>query len=208
MGQVINGILAPKSVTAADLADAANLVRTQMAPVTLDIFPIDLLSLREWDALAVTLPATPTSTYLGVTTGATYGTNPPSLQTGDLKATTTTRRGRCIIQLPNYYVAAAQVSIYAIAKMLTTVADTSSLLTVEAYQLNDDASLSGQLVTGGAQSINSLSLGTKNFPLTTTTLVPGSRLDCRFSITVTDAATVTAVIGYIHALYLKCNVQP
>lgn len=207
MGNIIGGVIQPGTVLGTDLAANANLARSQMAPVTLDIFPINLESLRQWDHRAVTLPETPASDDLGLTTGTTYGTNPLSVQTGDLKATTTTRRAGLMLQLPNNYVAASQVSIYAIAKMLTTVAGTSCDLTVEAYQINNDASLSGQLITGGAQSINSLSLATLNFPITGTTLVPGSRLDVRFSITVTDPATVTAVIGYIHALYLKCNVQ-
>lgn len=208
MGNIINGIIQPGTVLGTDLSSSANLARSQMAPVTLDVFPIDLLSLREWDHLGVNLPETPATTYLGIVTGATYGTNAPSVQTGDLKATTTTRRARCIVQLPNYYVAAAQASIYAIAKMLTTVADGSCVLTVEAYQIKDDGTVSGQLVTGGAQSINNLSFQTLNFPLTTSGLTPGSRLDVRFSITVTDSATATAVVGFLNALYLKCNVQP
>jgi hypothetical protein len=63
-------------------------------------------------------------------------------------------------------------------------------------------------VATSATSINSLTLANKDFTLNTTGLVAGNRLDVRVSIAVNDAAGVTAVIGVLHDLVLRCDVQP
>jgi hypothetical protein len=205
-GEVVGGVQ-PKSLTGGHLKDSANILRTQMQGVSLDIFELDLFRSRKHDDLSAGLPSAPTGTYLGIVTG-TYGSGAPTIQTGDLKAAgATTRRLRQIVSLPNYYVAGEQSSIYVAAGMDTTIADGSATLLVEAYEIEDDGTL-GSNLAGAAQDINSLTPATLNFPLTSTGLVPGSRLDVRMSITVTDAATATAVIGKLLAAYLKCKVQP
>lgn len=206
-GEVV-GNLANGSVKDQHVNAAAGIQASKLATRSLANFPQSLLALRKWDALEQLLPASAATTYLGLVTG-TYGTNPPQAQTGDLKAAgATTRRARTLVILPDNFVASGNITIRCNAGMKTTVADTSATVLVEAYQLNDDGTLSANLVTTAAQSINSLTYANKDFALTTTGLVAGSRLDVRVSITVTDAASVTAVIGLLHDLVLRCDVQP
>lgn len=208
-GVYSGGVVTPGSIVDGDCNAAMGLQRSKLATQTLAQFVQNLLDLRKWDALEQLLPATPATTYLGIVTGATYGSNPPQIQTGDLKTTTTTRRARQIIALPENYVAAGQVQIRCRAGMKTTVADTSAVILVEVYQLNDDGTLSAQLSTvSGSASINSLTLADIIFVLTTSGLTAGARLDVRVSITITDAATGTAVIGVLQSLALKCDVLP
>jgi hypothetical protein len=49
------------------------------------IFPIDLTALRVWDAFATNLPGTAATDDLALV-GGTFGTSPPVVSAGDLKA--------------------------------------------------------------------------------------------------------------------------
>jgi len=206
-GQVLATHIKSKSITADDISDSAQLTPEMHARRALNALPLSLTDLRKWDALEQILPFTPATTYLGLASG-TYGSSPPQAATGDCKATTTTRRARLLVALPDNYVADGGCQIRAIAGMKTTVADTSATILVEAYQLNDDGTLSANLVSTGALSINSLTLASKDFVLDPSTLSPGDRLDVRVSIAIVDAASATAVIGVLHALKLRCDLQP
>lgn len=208
-GEVQATSIVANSLTATHMrTPGANLPRTVMATNALQLFPVNLAEVCKWDDLSLKLTNTPATTYLGVTTG-TYGTNPPTLQTGDLKtAGSTTRRGRIILALPDRFPAAGSVSLRAIAGMKTTVADTSATVLLEAYQLLNDGTLSSQLTTGTPITINSLTLANQDFAVTSTTLNPGDRLDVRVSITVNDGAGLTAVIGLLQSLILRCDCLP
>lgn len=131
--------------------------------------------------------------------GGTFATGVPSIQTGDLKnAGSTTRYARFSVELPPEYVAGQAVSVRLHAGMLTTVASTAATVNVEAYKSNKESLVSGgNLYTGAAQTINSLTFADKDFSLTATSLAAGDRLDVRIAILVNDTGTGTAVIGCI-----------
>jgi|SRR5581483_1394496 len=154
-------------------------------------------------------PASSTDDLVIVNGSTGYGTNQPQAQTVDVhSAGSVTKRARMVMALPDLYDAGQAIQIRVNAGMLTTVADTSATIAIEAYQLRADGTLSANLCTTAAQSINSLTLGTKDFVITPTGLVTGNRLDVRVSIAVNDAATGTAVIGVLQDLILRCNTRP
>lgn len=154
-------------------------------------YPIELAALRVWDAPQTNIPGTPASDDLGLIYN-TFGTAPPSVETGDLKAAgATTRRVGFQFQVPPEYVAGQSITLRLNAGMKTTVADTSATIDAEVHRNGAGA----DLVATAAQSINSLTAANKDFVITPTTVVPGDILDVRVSIAVNDAATATPVIG-------------
>lgn len=174
-----------------------NLVRT----------PVDLERFRVWDAYQTAL-GTPATDDLGIGTG-TFGTGLPYLSAGDLKAAgATTRRARCLVQLPPEYVAGQTVQLWLYAGMLTTVADVSCTVDVEVYKSAQDTLKTGSdLVVTAATTINSLTFGAKAFDLTATSLSAGDWLDIRVSIACNDAATVTAVTPAIAHAELVLDIK-
>jgi hypothetical protein len=170
-------------------------------------FPIDWASWREdGSAYNTNLPATGSSTFLGLY-GGTHGTNPPSLQTADFKATTISRKARVMVKLPDRYVAASALTLRFGAGMLTTVADTSCTLAVAAYRIGKDYTIGSQLVATSATTINSLTAANKSYTLTATTLNPGDVLDVLITIAGVDAATGTVVNAAIFGADLICSIQ-
>lgn len=162
---------------------------------------------RVWDAFGTLLPATPASDDLGLV-GGTFGTNSPSIQTGDLKAAgSTTRRARVTVNLPHEYVAGQSVTIRAKCKMKTTVADTAATIDFEVYRSGDDESIGSDLCATAATTINSLTAADKDFTVTPATLMPGDTLDIRMSLLVNDAATGTAVIGLVGGVEVLIDVK-
>lgn len=188
--------------------DGADIQTTKIAQRVLAKMNIPLHNFRTWDALATNLPGTPAADDLGLVTG-TFGTDTPYVGSGDLKAAgATTRRAGIIIQLPEDYEDANTVNIRCIAGMKTTVADTSATIDVEAYRIDEDGTLgAADLVTTAATTINSLSAGNKDFVLTSTDLVKGDALMVRVTMVITDAATVTAVIGALWAFKLLADLR-
>jgi hypothetical protein len=208
MATVLAGSISPGTIVDADVAALANITRTKLQKMVLQPHPLDLRTLaRVWDAPQTNLPGTPASDDLGIVYG-TYGTGATKVTTGDLKNTTTTRYAGFELQLPENYVDAGQVVIRVRGGMDTTVASSSCTIDVQAFLINDDGTLGSDLVATAAQSINSLTYADKDFVLTTSSLVAGSRLDVRITITVTDSATGTAVIGVLHRASLRCDIYP
>jgi hypothetical protein len=158
--------------------------------------------------VTVLLAPAPGADDLQVYTG-TFGTHVPSLRSRDVKAAgAQTLRARLIIALPDNYDAAESIQLRCLAGMNTTVADTTATIDLEAYELQSDGTLSSDLVETSAQSINSLTLANKDFNITATNLVAGDRLDVRVTMAIYDAAGVTAVIGVLQDLILRCDVRP
>ena len=182
--------------------------RSNLVQESLAVYPIPFESLRVHDAFGTLLPASPATDDLGLV-GGTFGTGVPSIQTGDLKAAgATTRYARTTIALPIEYDAAADVVLRLHAGMLTTVADTSSTIDVEAYLSDQEAAVDGaDKCATAATTINSLSLADKDFVITATSLSPGDLLDIRIAIAINDAASVTAVTGILGAASLLCDVR-
>lgn len=185
---------------------AADLDRSKLAQRATVSFPQNLFSLRVWDAVNTLLPATGGTDDLGLYTG-TFGSAGNRVKTGDVKNTTATRYARAFITIPDAYDPAEDVQLRALAGMETTVASSSATIDFEAYLVQDDGTLSADLVTTGATSINSLTLAYKDFTVTATNLVPGSVLDVRITIATNDSATVTAVIAVLAHLVLRCDIR-
>lgn len=160
--------------------------------------------------LKIELYGTDSTADLSVVRG-TFGTNAIELQTEDLKKHgSQTRVARFTVQLPPEYVAGETVKIRVVGGMITTVADTSCTVDVNCYLNDEDNSVSSDLCTTSATTINTLlsaSATTVDFTITAATLTPGAVLDVRVSIICNDAAETTAVIGAITKVALLCDTQ-
>lgn len=156
-------------------------------------FPVNLATLRVWDAFHTNLPGTAATDDLALI-GGTFGTAPPMIQAGDLKAAgATTRYARFSFTLPECYDEGETVTLIISAGMKTTIADTSCTLDVECYRHDKISGISSDLCLTAAQSINSVTFADKSFTITSTSLEKGDVLDIRIAIACNDAATATAV---------------
>ncbi len=167
---------------------------------------IDLTDLRVWDDLAALLPGVAAADDLAIIEG-TFGTDAPTVQSSDAKATTITQRLRFRKRIDDNYVAGGDVKLRIRAGMNTTESDGTATVDVECYADDEDGGVSADLCSTAAQSINSISLASKDFVITPTTLEPGMVLDFRVTIAITDAATGTAVIGEISRMAILRDIR-
>jgi hypothetical protein len=169
---------------------------------------IDATHWRKTDGVTVT-PVTAATTNFGLVYG-TDGTDFPHLETIDGKSATTVVVARCIFRLPPNYVAGSAITLRAKTGMKTTVASNSGATTLgfNVYSNSGAGNLgSADLNTTAAQSINSLTLADKDFTITPTGLVAGQDLHIKMTLTVTDVATGTAVIGTVNHVELRTSVS-
>lgn len=188
------------------ISPSAALQRSKLEQRVLATKGIPLHICRVWDARATNLPATGGTDDLGYYTG-TFGTDLPTIQTGDVKATTTTRRLGFTVELPEDYEAGHDVKFRLRAGMLTTISDTSATVDLEAHLSDENGGVGSDLCTTAAITINSLTEGDKDFTIASSSLVPGSILDVRITIAVVDGATATAVIGRLVAIELLVDLR-
>jgi hypothetical protein len=168
---------------------------------------IPLESFRVWDAFATNLPGTSATDDLALI-GGTFATAAPSIQTSDLKsAGSTTRYCRVTASLPMNYVAGQAVTLRIRGLMITTVASVAATVDAEVFRSGDDTSIGSDLCATAAQSINNLTPANKDFTITPTTLLAGDTLDIRLTMVVNDGTAVTAVIGCIGGVELRCSVK-
>ena len=168
---------------------------------------IPFSAMRVFDNTAALLPVAGLTDDLGQVNG-TLGTNAPSLQTEDLKAAGATSNSAYFEWVvPASYLAGSTVTMRAHAGMLTTAADTTATLDAECWvpdYANDDGTVSTDLVTPAAQSINSTTLADIDFVIdddqTDHAFAAGSLVQCKITTAVNDGATGTAVIGIIRKL--------
>lgn len=171
------------------------------------IFPIDLTSLRVWDAYQTNLPGTAATDDLALV-GGTFGTAPPTISAGDLKAAgATTRYARFQVSLPECYESGETVTLSIYAGMVTTVASSSCTVDVECYKLDKITGIGSDLCATAATTMNSLVFSAKNFTITSSGLSAGDVLDVRIAIACNDAATATAVTPTIAAIDLLCDIK-
>lgn len=181
--------------------------RTYLQEDPLQPFPVPFTDFRVHDALQTTLPGTSASDDLGLY-GGTFGTSQPLIRTYDVKAAgSVTLRARALIRLPAEYVAAESVKLRLAAGMVTTVADTTATVDVEAFRVGKDNSLGSDICATSATSINSLTFADKDFTITAASLNPGDVLDVRITVAVNDAASGTAVIAAIAGVDLLCDIK-
>lgn len=192
--------------TAIETASIAGLSRQSLDQENLAKYWLDPLGWRVHDALGTPL-SNAGSDDLGLVPG-TFGTNFPTIQSGDVKALgPTTRYARRLLWLPHHYVAGQTVTLRFHAGMVTNGADNTATLDVEAYAGNGEAGVGSDLCETSAQDINSLTLADFDFQITPTLLAAGSVLDVRIAIATNDAATGTAVIALVGDTYLLLDVK-
>lgn len=180
--------------------------RSELAMDELQEFPLDATGWQVHDD-GGPLPTAAAADDLGLVSGA-FGTAPITVQAGDLKAAgATTRYARRQIPLPPEYQAGNDVRIRFAAGMLTTIADGSATLDVEVYKHDEDNTVTGDLYTGAAKDINSVTFADQDFALTASGLYPGDVLDVRIAVAVSDGATATAVIACIDCTKLVCDIK-
>lgn len=183
--------------------------RVDLTQENLTPFDLPPETWRIYDNMDALLPDPPTTgDDIGIVSG-TFGTATPSLQTRDVKAVgAAPHYARRMVQLPHNYIAGETVTIRLHAGMVTTVADVSATVDVEAYKSNNEGAVSGSdLCATAATTCNSLTAADKDFTITPTSLSPGDWLDVRIAIHVNDAATGTAVKGMIGRVQLLCDTK-
>lgn len=182
--------------------------RTSLALDTNQIIALPLWGWRVWDAVATNLPGTSSSDDLGYITG-THGTAGSYVGTSDLKAAgSTTRYARFLAVLPPEYSAAATVSIRFSAGCITTLADTTATLNVDAREVSrSDGTVGSNLYAGAALDIRSVTFAEKQFALTSAALTAGDMLDIKVTMIINDAATVTPVIGAFRAAEIYTSIR-
>ena len=170
-------------------------------------FPVLLTDLRIWDAFQTNLPGTAATDDLALV-GGTFGTSPPVVSAGDLKAAgATTRYARFQIVLPECYDAGETITLALYAGMVTTIADTSCTIDVQCYKLDKAAGIGSDLCSTSAMTMNSLVFAAKAFTITSSALSAGDTLDVRVAIACNDAASATAVTPTIAAIDLLCDIK-
>jgi len=187
---------------------SAGIARSKLALESLK-YNQDLESLRIFDSASnAVLPNTAASDDLGLILG-TQGTTDFSVQTSDAKATTVTQKARFRFWLPPEYEPAGTIAIVPYAGMVgPAISDTTATIDFSVYAKDeDDISHSADLVTTSATSINSTTLAAKPFTITPTSRVNGDELSVLMTITITDGATATAVIGIVSKLYWLLQVR-
>jgi hypothetical protein len=193
-------------VTNSSVNANADIARTKLLTYSLEKHVVPLTDLRVWDAFQTVLPGTAASDDLALI-GGTFGSATPLIQTSDAKNTTVTQYARFMVALPPNYPASGLVYIRLRAGMITTVANGTATVDVQAYESDKGGGLGSDLVTTPATTINSLTEADKDFVLTDAGLAPGDWLDVRITIAITDSATGTAVIGSIGSIELLCDTQ-
>jgi len=171
------------------------------------VFPVSLASLRVWDAYHTNLPGTAAGDDLALV-GGTFGTAPPTVSAGDLKAAgATTRYARFAVKLPECYDAGETVTLSLSAGVVTTIADVSCTIDLECYKLDAVGGIGSDICTTSATTINSLVFGSKVFTITPSGLFAGDVFDVRIAIACNDAATGTEVTPTIAAINLVCDIK-
>lgn len=207
MATTIDALTITSTLTIPESGISAQTRSTILKQTDNAIFPIPWDSLRVWDSYHTNLPGTAAADDLALI-GGTFGSAPPLVQAGDLKAAgATSRYARFQVIMPECYVAAETVTLIFSAGMKTTVADTTCTLDVEAYRIDKDSAIGSDLCTTSATTINSLVFADKTFTINAASLSAGDVMDVRITIACNDAATGTAVTPTIAGMDLVCDIK-
>ena len=184
------------------------IARTSLAQETLSDYVIAMTEWATWDDMSTPLPNAGATDDLGLVHGY-FGTNSPSLQTGDLKsAGATTRYARAQVIVPHEYVAGQTLELRFVAGVITTVADVSCTLDAEVFLSDGETGIGADICATAAKSINGgVSFANYDFSITPATLSPGDVLDVRIAIACDDGSGATAVIGCVGQSVLRCDTK-
>ena len=189
-----------------DIAANANIETTKMEQRVLAEHIVPRDAFRVWDAITTNAVSAAASDDLGLVTG-TWGSAVNKITAGDCKALgATTRRIYFSVPVPPNYDDGQTIQLRFRAKMETTVSDGSCTIDAEAYIAND-ATLTSDLVSTAAQSMNSLTASGYSFTLASGSIDPGDLLEVRLTIVCTDTATATAVTPAVYEVALLCDTR-
>jgi len=194
------------AVRNATVASDAEIARTKLALDSLRSFPIELTRLRVWDAITSLLPSAAAADDLALI-GGTFGGASPSVRTSDAKDTSITQRARLLVHLPESFETGGNLRLRLRAGMITTVANGTATVDVEAYQSDKEGGVGSDLVATDATTINSLDFANIDFVISAGALSAGAWLDIRITIAITDASTATAVIGALGSIELLADIR-
>lgn len=163
---------------------------------------------RVHDNLAALLPIAAAADDMGNVPG-TVGTTAPSLQGVDFGGASTDEKCTFSVVLPDWYEAGSTIALVANAGMLTTVSDGTATLDVECWvpdYANADGTVSSDLCTTAATTINSTTFADKSFTIDDDVsghaLAAGDLLQFRLSFAGSDTgnagAGITCVIRKLH----------
>ena len=158
-------------------------------------YSIPLTSFRVWDS-GLHLGSTASADDLEIDYGAGISASvSPVIATGDVKASSGTRKAAVPIILPDRYESGKALTLRFFAGAGTTVADTTLTLDLEVFLSDGDGTSNADICATAAQSINSLTHANFDFTITPTGRSAGELLWALVSIAYTDAATGTTVQG-------------
>jgi hypothetical protein len=196
-GDFLEAVVSPAAII-------GNTARTALVQDDLAPYAVPVAQLRVWDAPSTpAVAATAASDDLAVVYN-THLTAGPTVETGDVKTTTSTRKVGFEFVIPPEYVAGQTITLRANAGMKTTVAGTSAAID---FFVARRAAPTVDVCATAAQSINNLVAADKDFVITPTNCVPGDILDVVCTIAYVDAATGTAVIGQINTITLLLDIK-
>ncbi len=160
-------------------------------------------SAKTWDALQTNIPGTAANDDLALITG-TFLTSAATFRTSDAKAAVVSQKLGIFFSVPPEYVAGAALALRLNAGMVTTVSDGTATIDAEVVRaIAPTVDICATTLT----TINSLTAANKDFTLTPTNVVPGDLLYIVVTIAITDAATVTAVIGQLNRIQILASVK-
>ena len=195
-----------RSLTNNDVAGNANIEPSKLGQKVLAEYVVPVEAFKTWDAVASNLPSAAASDDLGLVTG-TWLTNPVRITAGDCKNLgATTRRAYFSIPIPPNYDDGETIQVRIRAAMETTLASTSCTVDLEAV-VGSSGTPTADLVTSGAQSMNSLTAANFDFAITAASVDPGQLLECRLSISCNDTATATSVTPAIYKISLLADTR-
>lgn len=180
--------------------------RDDLAQDDTQVYSIPPTEWRKHDDLSSPLPNAAAGDDLGVE--GTFGTGPPIITSGDLKATgDTTRYARAAVPLPPEYQDGETATIRVSVGMETNAADTSATVDIECYRSDRENGISADLCSTGSQDCNDTTYANYDFTVTPTSLTAGDMLDIRIALQVNDAATGTEVKAVAGAVEVLCDIK-
>lgn len=187
--------------TDTDIADGANINPDKMG-LKERIYDLALESCRK--ANGAPAPQTAADPDLALV-GGTFATDSLKLVSDDVMGLGAVNRYTHFeLVVPEHYNAGSPFTVRVIGGHVnngddTGTADTSSIVTLEAYLKSDLGGKTGSnLVTNPAsRDINALTAQMIDFAISPVSLSPGVRLTCRLGMTINDGAGASAVKGFV-----------
>lgn len=113
---------------------------------------------------------------------------------------------RALPYMPPEYDPFQTVNILINCGMVTNTADTCNV-DCQLYRNNKDMTVSSDLISTAAQSMNSTTFALKTFNVTATEMLPGDSLDLRIEISGTDGSVTGVTVGSIQYVAIQCDVR-